>query len=452
MIRGMNGREIGKQQVTPIAVTNWRDIRKKFGIKEKNRRGHMYIIGKTGTGKSSLIANMAASDIAQGNGIAILDPHGDLAESLLHHVPKERIKDVIYFNPGELEYPIPFNPLENIPKDYHHLVVSGLISVFKKIWSEFWGPRLEHILRYSLFTLLEYPDATLLDITRLLTEVGFRYKVLAYVTKPEIRAFWTFEFDKYSQWLRSEAVAPILNKVSQFLTSLPLRNVVGQSKNTFSLKEVMDTGKILIVNLAKGKVGEDSSSLLGSMIVTEIFLSALSRVNVPKDKRRPFYLYVDEFHNFVTTSFADILSECRKYGLNLVLAHQYINQLHEKVRDAVFGNVASIITFRVGAEDAKYLAREFHPTFDESDLVNLPNYHIYLRLMIDGVTSQPFSATTLPFENQENSFAEEIMKSSQSKYGKLRKHVETEILMRYQQNASAGRDNEQGGTTQERLL
>lgn len=242
-IQGMDEKDTGEQQVTPIAVTNWRDIRRMFGIKEKNRRGHMYIIGKTGTGKSSLIANMAASDIAQGNGLAILDPHGDLAESLLHYVPKERIKDVIYFNPGELEYPIAFNPLENIPKDFHHLVVSGLISVFKKIWSEFWGPRLEHILRYSLFTLLEYPDATLLDLTRLLTEAGFRNKVLGYVKRPEIRAFWTFEFDKYSQWLRSEAVAPILNKVGQFLTSLPLRNVVGQSKNTFNLKDVMDTGE-----------------------------------------------------------------------------------------------------------------------------------------------------------------------------------------------------------------
>ncbi len=448
----MDEKENSKQQVTPIAVTNWRDIRKRFGIKEKNRRGHIYIIGKTGTGKTSLIANMASSDISQGNGLAILDPHGDLAESLLHHVPKERIRDVIYFNPGELEYPIAFNPLENIPKDFHHLVVSGLISVFKKIWSEFWGPRLEHILRYSLFTLLEYPDATLLDITRLLTEAGFRNKVLSYVTGPEIRAFWTFEFDKYSQWLRSEAVAPILNKVGQFLTSLPLRNVVGQRKNTFSLKDVMDTGKILIVNLAKGKVGEDCSSLLGSMIVTEIFLSALSRANVPEEKRKPFYLYVDEFHNFVTISFADILSECRKYGLNLVLANQYINQLHEKVRDAVFGNVASIITFRVGAEDAKYLAREFRPTFEETDLMNLPNYHIYLRLMIDGVTSQPFSATTLPFERDGNSSAEEIIQMSQVKYGRSRKEVEGEILMKYQRIDAVDYAVRQSDTKQRKLF
>ena len=431
MILAMDAHENAKEQITPIAVTNWREIRKIFGIKEKNRRGHMYIIGKTGTGKSSLIANMAASDISQGNGLAILDPHGDLAESLLHHVPKERINDVIYFNPGDLEYPIAFNPLENISNDFHHLVVSGLISVFKKIWSEFWGPRLEHILRYSLFTLLEYPEATLLDITRLLTEAGFRNKVLGYVKCPETRAFWTHEFDKYSQWIRSEAVAPILNKVDQFLTSLPLRNVVGQRKNTFNLKEVMDTGKILIINLAKGRVGEDCSSLLGSMIVTEIFLSALSRVNVPEDKRKPFYLYVDEFHNFVTTSFADILSECRKYGLNLILAHQYISQLHEKVRDAVFGNVASMITFRISAEDAKYMAREFQPTFDESDLVNLPNYHIYLKLMIDGVTSQPFSATTLPFRNNAISNSVEIINESRKRYAKPRQIIEQDILSRY---------------------
>jgi hypothetical protein len=419
-----------EDKITPLAITNWRDIRKKIGIKEKNRRGHIYVIGKTGTGKSSLLGNMAFSDIEGGNGIALIDPHGDLAESLLKHIPQDRLKDVIYFNPGDLEYPIAFNPLEKIHPDFHHLVVSGLISVFRKIWAEFWGPRLEHILRHALYTLLEYPESTLLDVPRLLTEKDFRLRVINSITNPHIKAFWLNEFEKYSAWLKTEAVAPILNKMGQFLTSLPLRNVIGQPVNRFHIGEAMDEGKILIVNLAKGKLGEDNSSLLGSMLVTEIYLSALRRARIPEAERRAFYLYVDEFYTFITLSFADILSEARKYGLNLVLAHQYINQLHEKVSDAIFGNVGTIISFRVGSDDAEFLAKEFKPTFNESDLVNLPNYNIYLKLMVNGITSLPFSATTLPFPINQISDPEEITKNSRTRYCRKRKEVEDEILKR----------------------
>jgi type IV secretory pathway TraG/TraD family ATPase VirD4 len=426
-----------EDKITPLAITNWRDIRKKIGIKEKNRRGHIYVIGKTGTGKSSLLGNMAISDIEGGNGIALIDPHGDLAEFLLKHIPQERLKDVIYFNPGDLDYPIAFNPLEKIHPDFHHLVVSGLISVFRKIWSEFWGPRLEHILRHALYTLLEYPDSTLLDVPRLLTEKEFRFKVINSIANPHIKAFWLNEFEKYSAWLKTEAVAPILNKMGQFLTSLPLRNVIGQSKNRFHIDEAMDEGKILIVNLAKGKLGEDNSSLLGSMLVTEIYLSALRRARIPEAKRRAFYLYVDEFYTFITLSFADILSEARKYGLNLVLAHQYINQLHEKVSAAIFGNVGTIISFRVGSDDAEFLAKEFKPTFNESDLVNLPNYNIYLKLMVNGITSLPFSATTLPFPGNQISNPEEIIENSRIKYCRKRKEVEDEILKRIMPHAQS---------------
>lgn len=414
-------------EITPIAITNWRDIRKKFGIKEKNRRGHMYIVGKTGTGKSSLLGNMAISDIRNGSGVALVDPHGDLSDTLLTFVPKERIKDVIYFNPGDLEYPIALNPLEKIHPDFHHLVVSGLISVFKKIWFEFWGPRLEHILRHALFTLLEYPGSTLLDIPRLLTEKEFRMKIVHSITHPHVRAFWLNEFEKYTPWLKSEAVAPILNKMGLFLTSLPLRNIIGQQRNTFRISRVMEEGKILIVNLAKGKIGDDSSSLLGAMLITEIYLAALWRARVPESERRPFYLYVDEFHSFLTLTFADILSEARKYGLNLVLAHQYIHQLHENVRDAIFGNVGTMISFRVGIDDAIYLAKEFRPTFDELDLINLPNHNIYLKLMIDGVTSQPFSATTLPLPALIISNAQDIIQESRTKYCRSRHDIERVI-------------------------
>ena len=417
-------------RVTPFAVTDYRDIRKLFGIKQKNRRGHMYIIGKTGTGKSSLIENMAISDIKNGYGLALIDPHGDITEDILDFVPKRRIKDVIYFNPGDLDYPIAFNPLEKVPKDFHHLVASGIISTFKKIWSEFWGPRLEHILRHALLSLLEYPNSTLLDLPKLLTDKDFRKNVINYITHPQVREFWLSEFDKYSVWVRSEAISPILNKIGQFLISIPLRNIVGQRENTFNLRQAMDEGKILIVNLAKGKIGEDNCSLLGALIATKIQLSALSRIDLPEDKRKPFYLYVDEIHSFITLSFADILSEARKYGLNLILAHQYIEQLDERIRAAIFGNIGTLISFRIGAEDAKYLAQEFSPVFDETDLINLPNFHIYLKLMIDGVTSQPFSASTLPHVERNKSYKNKIIDFSRNRYTKPRSSVEREMSSR----------------------
>jgi type IV secretory pathway TraG/TraD family ATPase VirD4 len=418
----------GKNPIMPFAVTNYRDIHKRFGIKEQNRRGHMYIIGKTGTGKSTLIENMAISDLRSGNGLALIDPHGDLTNDILDFIPKKRITDIIYFNPGDLEYPIAFNPLEKVPSDYHHLVASGLISTFKKIWSEFWGPRLEHILRHSILTLLEYPQSTLLDLPRLLTDKEFRKGVLEHITHKQVKDFWLFEFEKYSAWLKSEATSPILNKMGQFLTSLPLRNIVGQKENTFNLRNLMDEGKILIVNLAKGKIGEENCSLLGAMVVTKIQLAALSRADLSEDKRRPFYLYVDEIHNFLTLSFADILSEARKYGLNLILAHQYIEQLDEKIRAAIFGNAGTLVSFRIGAEDARYFAKEFSPVFDESDLINLPNHHIYLKLMIDGQTSQPFSAITLPLVEKNKSYKDKIIKLSRKRYSRSRKEVERDIL------------------------
>jgi len=419
-----------KNPITLFAVTNYRDIRKRFGIKEKNRRGHIYIIGKTGTGKSTLMGNMVVSDIKDGNGLALIDPHGDLAEDVLDFVPKSRIKDVVYFNPADIEHPIAFNPLERVHPDRHYLVASGLISVFKKIWSEFWGPRLEHILRYSILTLLQYPGGTLLDIPRLLTNKEFRKGVVGRVTNQQVREFWLFEFEKYSAWLRSQAISPILNKVGQFLASIPLRNIVGQKENTFDIRRAMDEGKILIVNLAKGKIGEENCSLLGAMMVTKIQLAALSRADLPEVERKPFYLYVDEIHNFITLSFADILSEARKYGLNLTLAHQYIEQLDEKIKAAIFGNVGTIISFRVGIEDAKYLAGEFYPVFNENDLVNLPNHHIYLKLVINGATSQPFSAVTIAPPERKTSYRAEIVKLSRERYAKARKEVESDILFR----------------------
>ncbi len=423
----MNNTNNDPNKITYFAITNYRDIRKLFGIKEKNRRAHIYIIGKTGTGKSTLIENMVVSDIKDGNGVALIDPHGDLADKILTSIPRERINDVIYFNPADIDYPIAFNPLEQIHADYHDLVASGLIAVFKKIWADFWGPRLEHILRYSIMTLLEYPGSTLLDIPRLLTDGDFRKTVLAKVTHPQVKAFWFSEYDKYSAWMRSSAISPILNKIGQFLVSIPLRNIVGQRNNTFKLRTVMDEKKILIVNLAKGKIGEDNCALLGAMLVTRMQLAAMSRANLPESKRDSLYLYVDEMHNFITLSFADVLSEARKYGLSLTLAHQYIEQLDNEIRAAVFGNVGTMIAFRLGAKDAGYLAREFQPVFKEADIITLPNYKIYLKLMIDGVTSKAFSADTLPGPAERDSFADVIVDLSRTKYAQPRKDVEREI-------------------------
>lgn len=418
--------------LTPLGITNWRNQQQLFGIKNIDRFGHLYCLGKTGVGKSSLLLNMAISDIEQGRHFCLIDPHGDIAEKLLHYIPAERLDDVIYFNPKDVEYPIGFNPLKGVHPNYHHLVVSGLISTFKRIWAENWGPRLEYILRFSLLTLLHYPDATLLDIQPILTDYSFRNRVLGYVTNPNIHSFWHQEFDKYSPALKSEAIAPILNKTGVFLTSLPLRNIVGQKTKTFQMQEVLDKGKILIVNLSKGEIGEDASSLIGSILVTSIQLAALYRATQEEHSRKPFFLYVDECQSFIGLSFVDILSEARKYKLSLFLTHQYTSQLHEKILAAIFGNVGTIISFRIGAEDAYILAKEFYPTFNESDFVNLPLYSMYIKLMIDGATSKPFSAVALPVKPFSISLKEEVIQLSRKKFSRLRAKIEKDIFSRHQ--------------------
>ena len=380
------------EEITPIGITNFRNTYQRFGIKDKDRLQHIYVIGKSGTGKSTLLENMAISDIERGNGLCIIDPHGDIAEDVLKYIPEGRKQDLIYFNATDLEHPIAFNPLKGVHPKYHHLVASGLVSTFKKIWHESWGPRMEYILRFSLLTILYLPDATLLDIQPLLTDVDFRHKALLYVTDEQIHSYWSKEFDAYTKMFRNEAISPILNKVGLFRTSTPLRRIVGQKTSSFRLQRVLDEGKILICNFSKGEIGEDASSLLGSMLVTSIQLAALHRATQEEDTRKPFYLYIDECHIFITLSFADILAEARKYGLSLFLAHQYIEQLDERVRAAVFGNVGTIISFRIGAKDAEYLAKEFYPVFTEHDLVHLPRYAMYLKLMIDGTASEGFSA------------------------------------------------------------
>jgi len=419
-------------EITSIGLTNFRNDKKQFGIKDADRLNHIYVIGKTGTGKSTLLLNMAISDVQRGNGICLIDPHGDIAEKLLDYVPKERINDVIYFNPSDESHVIAFNPLQDIPQDQQHLVVAGLIATFKKIWIDAWGPRLEYILRYALLTLLPYPDASLLDVQPLLTNYNFRKKVLAYCTDQYLLSFWYNEFDKYPPQLKSEAISPILNKTGLFVAITQLRNVIGQTTKSFQIQDVMDQRKILICKLAKGKLGEDASTILGSMLVNAIQLAALKRASQDAQSRTPFYLYVDEMHSFVSLSFADILAEARKYKLSLFLAHQYIEQIHEKIRYAIFGNVGTMIIFRVGAEDAKHLEQEVRPVFTQEDLINLPRYSMYLKLMIDGATSKPFSANTLPPQKPFKSYKEQVISLSQDKYSRRKEIAEQQIFDRYQ--------------------
>ncbi len=417
-----------QSEIVPFAVTNFRGHNYKFGIKLDDRRRHIYIIGKTGMGKSVMLENMIYADIRTGKGVAVVDPHGDLVNKIIDIVPSYRVNDVVYFNPADLDFPIAFNVLESVDPRYRHLVASGLVGVFKKIWADSWGPRLEYILRNAILSLLEYPGSTLLGITRILVDKRYRKKVLEKVTDPVVRSFWMDEYDNYNEKFRVEAISPIQNKIGQFLSSSIIRNIVGQPKSTIDIRDIMDNSKILLFDLAKGKIGEDNSALLGAMMITKLQLAAMSRIDIPESQRKDFFLYVDEFQNFVTESFANILSEARKYRLNLIMAHQYIEQLGEVVRAAVFGNVGTLIVFRVGAEDAEFLEKEFMPTFLQTDLVNLPKFNIYLKLMIDGITSEPFSATTLPPVAQVTGNRDKIIKVSRERYGNDRVEVEEKIL------------------------
>ena len=377
--------------ITPIGRVNHQDDNRLFGIKDKDRLGHIYVIGKTGVGKSTLLLNMAISDAQRGNGFAIIDPHGDLSDEIMLHVPKNRLRDVIFFDPIDTLHPIGFNPLQSVKSEFHSLIASGLISTFKKMWIESWGPRMEHILRFTILTLLEYSGATLLDIQPLLTDKEFRKEVLNHSQNPTIQAFWQNEFDRFSPKMQAEMVSPIINKTSLFLTSIPLRSIVGQKESSFKMQQVMDSGRIFIAKLSKGLLGEDVTTLIGSMLVTFIQLSAMNRASLPEAARRHFYLYIDEAHSFISLSFADILSEARKYRLGLFITHQYIEQLQEPIRKAIFGNIGTLICFRVGSKDAEFLEKEFLPEFISLDLVSLPRFSIFIKLMIDGTTSRPFS-------------------------------------------------------------
>ena len=421
------------KDITFIAKTNFRDSEQKFGIKRADRRQHMYVIGKTGVGKTAFLKNMALQDINNGQGLAIIDPHGEFVEEVLDNIPPHRMNDVVYFNPADMEFPVSFNIMDVPDPRYKHLIASGLIGIFTKIWANVWSARMEYILANCILALLDTPGTTLLGISRMLVDRDYRQKIINNLKDPVVKSFWVNEYEEWEPRYRNEAIAPVQNKVGQFLNVSFVRNIVGQAKNSIDIEEVMNSGKILLVNVSKGRIGEDNAAILGAMIITKIQLVAMERVRIPEDERKDFYMYVDEFQNFATDSFVNILSEARKYRLDLIIAHQYIGQLitdtSTAVRDAVFGNVGTMISFRVGAADAEALELEFTPEFLQNDLIRLDNYHIYLKLMIDGITSRPFSATTIapaPVVKDDKK-REEIIRISRSKYAHKVITVEEEI-------------------------
>jgi energy-coupling factor transporter ATP-binding protein EcfA2 len=422
------------RRITYFAATHTRGKREMFGIRAIDRGKHVYVIGKTGMGKSTLLENMAIQDIQNGEGICFIDPHGSTAEKLLDFVPHERIDDVVYFAPFDTDHPIGFNVMEDVGYDKRHLVVSGLMGALRRIWVDAWSARMEYILQNTLLALLEYPGSTLLDVNRMLTNKTFRSIVTENISDPIVKAFWEQEFASFTDTYTREATPAIQNKIGQFTANPLIRNIVGQAESSFDLRKMMDEKKIFIVNLSKGRMGETNASLLGSMLTVKIYLAAMSRADEPASRmaRLPFcYFYVDEFQSMMNEAFADILSESRKYKLALTLANQYIEQMEEEVRDAVFGNVGTLICFRVGPFDAEVLETVFEPTFTPEDLVNLGIGQIYLTLMIDGVGSPPFSAETIPpIETPNISYREDVVVHSRAAYGRPRAQVESAITSR----------------------
>ncbi len=410
--------EEDKKGVNFFAETEYKNKETKFGVKSADRRKHIYIIGKTGAGKTTLISNMAIDDIRKDRGVGLIDPHGDLSNTILDYIPKRRMNDVVYLEPFDVERPFSLNVLETKHKQHKDLIASGIVSIFYKLYGDSWGPRLEYILRNVILTLLEVPDATLVDVLSLLSDADFRKKAISHLKDPVLKDFWTKEFERMPDKLRAEAISPIQNKVGQFISSRMIRNIIGNPKSSIDLEKIMNEGKILILNLSQGKLGEDNSALLGAMIITQIQLAAMGRAYQHEEERRDFFLYVDEFQNFATHSFIKILSEARKYRLSLTLANQYIEQIDEDVQKAIFGNIGTLISFVMGARDAKIFTQEYAEIYTENDLVSLGRFETVMKLSIDGMSSAPFPAKTLPLPSLQNKNREKIIQLAKEKYGR----------------------------------
>ena len=434
-----------EKELTVLGEAVFRGGRHRFGIRPDDRRRHMYIIGKTGMGKSTILENMIFSDIQSGKGVAVIDPHGDLVEACLRYIPASRSNDVILFDPADKMYPLSFNMLHCTNPDQVELIASGMMAVFTKLWPDVWSGRMENILRNALLALIETQGNSMLGILRMFTDDAYRKKVVDHTTNHVVKSFWEDEYAAWSEKYRTEAIAAIQNKIGQLLSVPLIRNIVGQTTNKLNVREAMDTGKIILVNLSKGNLGEDNSAFLGSMLVTKFQLDAMSRADIPEKERKDFFLYVDEFQNFATESFATILSEARKYRLSLTLANQYIGQLligdkSTVLQDAIFGNVGSMVSFQVGSDDAEVLAMQLEEMVQPKDILSLPKYHAYMRLMINGMASKPFSVSTLapPKFEQDAGRVEKIRALSRERYTEGRAEVEDKIS-KWMASAKEGR-------------
>ncbi|MDO5451731.1 MAG: type IV secretion system DNA-binding domain-containing protein, partial [Candidatus Saccharibacteria bacterium] len=449
----LTGETANDENISACGLTNFRGINHQFGLMRRDRSRHVYIIGQTGAGKSGLLELLALSDIFYNQGYCIVDPHGDFAINNLRFIPESRARDVVYFNPADTAFPVAFNPLEITDPARKPNICSEVIGVLKRMFGDSWGPRLEHILRYTLLALLDRPSATLLDISRLLTDKDFRKETLDYCQDVTVLQFWKHEFGQWNEKQVNESIAPVLNKVGAFTANPIIRNIIGQPKSSFDIRKIMDEGKILVVNLSKGLIGEDNAAILGAFIVTKVQLAAMSRSDIPNvADRRPFYLYVDEFQNFATDSFAVILSEARKYGLNLTVANQYVAQMTDSVRDAVFGNVGTTISFRVSADDAPILAKQFEPTFDESDIIQLNNRHFVISMIINGEKVPAFSATTLSLPDTPKDNFDTIVAHSREYFARPRLEVEREIRETIEQSEKYKRELADSGRQEPRMV
>lgn len=418
---------IAADKVSLFGITNFHNQNFKFGIKREDRRRHLYMVGKSGTGKSKMLELLIKEDILAGHGVGVLDPHGDLVDAVLKYVPEHRMDDVVYFNPADFEYPVAFNPLEQVPPELRVRVTIGFIDIFKKLFGNNWTNRLEHVLRYTTLALLDSPNTTVLSILKMLSDKNYRQKIVARIQDSVIKNFWVNEFAAWSEKFDNEAIMPILNKVGQFVSTALIRNIVGQSANKINIEHIMNGGKILLMRISKGNLGEENAALIGAMVVTKIQQAAMARTTIPEEQRRDFYLYCDEFQYFATDTFAEILSEARKYHLNLTMAHQYMGQLSHIIRTTAFGNVGTIINFRVGAEDAAILENEYTPVFKIRDIINLGVREFYIKMSVDGELRDAFSGRTLNVSSPKENYSTEIIRRSREKYARPRAEVEQDL-------------------------
>ena len=430
------------EALSVLGESVYRGRRARIGITQADRLGHMWVLGKTGTGKSTFLTNLMYADMQAGRGLMVIDPHGDLVEALLDLVPLHRVPETIYVNPADTAYPLALNPLDCATGLPPHLVATGMLSVFKKTWPEFWGPRMEYVLRSSLLTLLSAPQTTLLDLHRLLVDLPFRQRLISRLTDPQLLQFWHKEFATYTSGFRTEAISPIVNKTGQYLTLPMLRHILGQRRSALSLPTLMDQGTIILANLAKGRIGEDVTALLGALLVTQVELATLSRAARPESLRRDYFLYIDEAHLVATTTMVELFPEARKFHLGVVVAHQYLEQLQEDLRAALLGNIGTLLVFRLGGHDAEKLAPEFAPEFRVGDLVNLPAHQMCLKLLVDGTTSRPFSVTTFPAPPSRISYRERIIAQTRQQYCRPVAEVERDMLRSWHTNDTGGQQQQ----------